>query len=118
MALHRRLTVTDKGDVTIVGFVDRKILDESSIQDLGIELFSLIESEGVRRLVLNFTRVDFLSSAALGKLTTLDRKVKAAKGKLKLCCIRPEIYEVFKITRLDRLFEIHPDEESAVAAIE
>ncbi len=50
--------------------------------------------------------MEYLSSAALGKLITMEKKVKAAKGKLRLCCIRPEIYEVFAITKLNRLFKI------------
>ena len=63
-----------------------------------------------------FSDVEFLSSAALGKLITLDKKVKMAGGKLKLSNIRPEIYEVFAITRLNKLFTIYDDEGEAVAA--
>ncbi len=54
-------------------------------------------------------------TAILGKLITLDKKVKANSGKMKLCCIRPEIFEVFKITKLDRLFDIKKDEAEALA---
>ena len=39
MAAHRRLEVSEVGDVTVVRFVDRKILDEASIQELGTELY-------------------------------------------------------------------------------
>ena len=116
MAAHRRLEVSEVGDVTVVRFVDRKILDEASIQELGSELFQLVEQENRGKLVLNFTKVDFLSSAALGKLITLDKKVKARSGKLKLSNIRPEIYEVFAITKLNKLFDIKDDEADALAA--
>ena len=114
MTVHRRLEVSEVGEVTVVRFVDRKILDEANIQKLGEELFHLVEVEGRKSLLLNFTSVDFLSSAALGKLITLDKKVKAHGGKLKLCNIRPEIYEVFEITKLNKLFTIHKDEQSAL----
>jgi anti-sigma B factor antagonist len=72
--------------------------------------------ESRRKLLLNFSSVDFLSSAALGKLITLDKKVKANSGSLKLSNIRPEIYEVFAITKLNRLFDIKSDEADALAA--
>jgi anti-sigma B factor antagonist len=49
-------------------------------------------------------------------LITLDKKAKARGGSLKLCNIRPEIYEVFAITRLNRLFDIRDDEADALAA--
>ena len=116
MAAHRRLEVSEVGDVTVVRFVDRKILDEASIPELGSELFQLVEQEQRGKLVLNFSKVDFLSSAALGKLITLDKKVKARSGKLKLSNIRPEIYEVFAITKLNKLFDIKDDEADALAA--
>lgn len=103
-------------DVSIVNFVDRKILDEANIQELGRELFHLVEEEQRKKLLLNFTNVEFLSSAALGKLITLDKKVKKVGGQLKLSNIRPEIYEVFAITRLNRLFDIKDDESDALAA--
>lgn len=116
MSVHRRLEVSDVGDVTVVRFVDRKILDEANIQELGQELFQLVEKEERSRLLLNFSTVDFLSSAALGKLITLDKKIKSRGGKLKLSNIRPEIYEVFMITNLNKLFDIKDDEADALAS--
>lgn len=115
MAVHRRLQVSEVGEVTVVRFVDRKILDEANIQELGQELFQLVEENQRKNLLLNFSSVEFLSSAALGKLITLDKKVKAHGGNLKLSNIRPEIYEVFAITKLNKLFDIKDDEADALA---
>jgi anti-sigma B factor antagonist len=115
MAVNRRLNVTEVGDVTVVRFVDRKILDEANIQELGQELFQLVE-DNKKNLLLNFANVEFLSSAALGKLIALDKKVKTHTGTLKLSDIRPEIYEVFKITKLNKLFDIKETEADALAA--
>jgi anti-sigma B factor antagonist len=116
MAEYRRLEVSEVGDVTVVRFRDRKIIEDINIQELGQELFQLVEEERREKLLLNFLSVDFLSSAALGKLITLDKKMKAAGGTLKLSNIRPEIYEVFTITKLNRLFDIKEDEADALAA--
>ncbi len=116
MAGHRRLKVSEVGAITVVRFVDQKILDEASIQELGQELFALVEEQQKKSLLLNFTGVEFLSSAALGKLITLHNKVKASGGRLKLSNIRPEIYEVFVITRLNKLFDIRDDEAAALVA--
>jgi anti-anti-sigma factor len=116
MAQYRRVNVSEVGDVAVVRFVDRKILDELNIQELGQELFQLVEEDHKTRLLLNFQQVEFLSSAALGKLITLDKKVKAHGGKMKLSNIRPEIYEVFAITKLNKLFDIKDDEADALAA--
>ncbi len=114
MSNRNRIDVADVGEVSVVQFKDRKILDESNIQEMGRELFELVEQKRTK-ILLNFMNVEFLSSAALGKLITLDKKLKAAKGQLKLSNIRPEIYEVFAITRLNKLFYIHDDEADALA---
>jgi len=116
MVASRRLEINEVRDVTVVHFKDHKIVEDLGIQELGQELFNLVEVENRRKVVLNFAAVDFLSSAALGKLMTLERKVHTRGGKLKLCNIRPEIYEVFVITRLNRLFDIREDEADALAA--
>jgi anti-sigma B factor antagonist len=55
-----------------------------------------------------------MSSAALGKLITLNKKVQTAGGRLVLCNIRQEIREVFEITKLDKLFVIKRDEQEAL----
>ena len=114
MSNRNRIDVADVGEVSVVQFKDRKILDESNIQEMGRELFELVEQKRTK-ILLNFMNVEFLSSAALGKLITLDKKLKATKGQLKLSSIRPEIYEVFAITRLNKLFDIHDDEADALA---
>jgi anti-sigma B factor antagonist len=116
MTGYLRLDVNEVGDVTVVRFRDHKIVEDINIQQLGQEMFRLIEVDGRDKLLLNFSAVDFLSSAALGKLITLDKKMKAHGGALKLSNIRPEIYEVFAITKLNRLFDIKDDEADALAA--
>ncbi len=116
MPTHNRIDATKVGDVTVVTFTDKKILDEAGIQELGAELFSLIERDNRRSIVLNFDNVDFLSSAALGKLITLDRKVKQAQGRLKMCRIKPEILEVFQVTKLNKVFDIRDEQDEAIAA--
>jgi len=113
---RRRLEVESIGDVTVVNFIDKKILDEQNIQKIGEDLFSLVDDSGHGKILLNFGNVEYLSSAALGKFITLNKKVQAAKGKLVLCNIEPQIYEVFEITKLNKLFNIQKDEQSALQA--
>ena len=100
----------------MVRLVNSKILDEQNIQELGAALFSLVDGDEGRKFLLDFAAVEFLSSAALGKLITLDKKVKAKGGRLILCSVNPQIYEVFAITRLNKLFSIAEDEMAALQA--
>jgi anti-sigma B factor antagonist len=116
MSFYRRLDVSEVGDVSVVRFRDRKLVEAGNIQEVAQELYGLVEKEQRKNLLLNFSALDFLSSEALGKLITLDRLVKKQHGQLKLSNIRPCIFEVFTLTRLNRLFDIRDDEADALAA--
>lgn len=108
------LAVCDMDGVSLVEFADRKILEELSISAIDDELSKLVtETPGIKLLV-SFNNVEHLSSAALGVLITLKKKVEEAGGVLKLSDISPQIFEVFKITRLNKLFDIHDTREKAL----
>ncbi|MDX2200232.1 MAG: STAS domain-containing protein [Phycisphaerae bacterium] len=109
------LKVRRSDNVTIVSFVDRKILEELAIQEIGEEINRLVESEPGVRLLLDFSGVDHLSSAALGMLITVNNRVKEQNGLLRLANINKQIFEVFKITRLNKLFSIHATADDALA---
>ena len=111
---RKRLETEEIGDVTVVSFTDRKILDEQNIQIIGDQLFSLVDEMSRKKLLLNFVNVEYMSSAALGKLITLNKKIQGVGGRLVLCNIDPQIREVFEITRLDRLFVIRADEQEGL----
>jgi anti-sigma B factor antagonist len=67
-------------------------------------------------VLLDMTAVGFLTSTALGKLVILHKKLKGVQGELKICGLRASIESIFRITRLDTLFDIHADESSALMA--
>jgi anti-anti-sigma factor len=69
-------------------------------------LFELVELTQGMRLVVDFSDVHAISSATLGRLINVKKKVSAARGSLRLRGIDPEPREVFRITRLDQVIEI------------
>jgi len=105
------------GDVAVVNFLTSQVLDELNVQQLGQELNDLVDKEGKTKLVINFSKIKFLSSAVLGKLISLNKKLSAQKGRLAFCHINSDIMQVFKITRLDKLIPIYDDEDEAVKGI-
>lgn len=108
-----RLKKERHGSIIEVGFRDRNILDEANIQQIGEELRALVDGEQKPKLLINFAEVDHLSSAALGMLITVNNRIRAAQGQLRLSNIDPQIYQVFVITKLNKLFEIHDTAEKA-----
>ena len=109
-----RIEVSATDGTIIVRFRDAKIVEDRAIQQMGGELLEVVQGKTGVRLILNFTGVKYLSSAALGKLITVRRRVDQLGGKLLLCEIGPEPLEVFKIAKLDDYFEICRDQRSAL----
>ncbi len=111
-----RLRVTEKDDITRIEFVDRNILDEANIQRIGEEISEIVDAQSHPKLLINFSNVDHLSSAALGTLITINNKIRSKDGQMRLVNIDPQIYEVFVITKLNKLFQIHDTIEDGVAS--
>jgi anti-anti-sigma factor len=108
------LEVEQIGEVTVAKFTARHLLDEEKVQTIGRELRSLGEEVGHRRLVLNFSGVERLSTELLGRLVALQKRVQEKGGQLALCKINPQVYEIFKILKLPQLLPIFADEQEAL----
>lgn len=108
------ISVTRQKDVRIVEFTNNRILDEANIADIGQTLGSLIDEGDNPKLLLDFSSVDHLSSAALGMLINANNRIREKNGQLRLANIKPQILEVFVITKLNKLFQIKPDRAEAL----
>jgi anti-sigma B factor antagonist len=115
-SLKPRVSVEYEEKAVIVTFTDEKILEERDIAELQDSLNGIIEQADKINLVLDFSTVKFLSSAVLGLLIRVSKKVYEREGQLRLSNISPRIYEIFKITRLTKIFDIYPDREAAIAS--
>jgi anti-sigma B factor antagonist len=110
----RRLLVESVEGVTVVNFVDAALTSEEVIQQLEEQLLALTDQAGVKKLLLSFRDVQLMSSAVLAVLLKVSRRVTQAGGRLRLCGLAPGLRDVFRITRLDRVFEIHDAEAAAL----
>ena len=116
-AIKPRISVEYAENATITTFTDEKILEEKDIKALQESIMSVIEQAGRINLILDFCNVRFLSSAVLGLLIRISKRIYESDGQLRLCNINPRIYEVFKITRLTKIFDIYPDVAGAVESL-
>lgn len=116
--LKRLLEVQLVGDVAIVTFKARKILQKQDVDQFGVQLPSLVKDEGHRRILVNFGKVEYLSSAALGTLVVLYKTVEDCKGKLAFSNLAPAMAEAFEITGFDQIFKIFESEQDALAYLQ
>jgi anti-sigma B factor antagonist len=98
-------------EVTIATFDVDNILEDRQIKKIEAALKPVIAKNEQRKLVLNFENVRFMSSAFLGLLVKVHKRVIEAGGHLQLFNLDPKIYKVFEITQLTKVFDIvqsHP----------
>ena len=117
VTIRPKIRVNYAQDATMVVFTDEKILEEKDINALRESIISVIEQARGIKLILDFCNVGYLSSAVLGLLIQISKKVYEQDGQLKLCNIKPKIYEIFKITRLTKVFDIYDSSQRAIDSL-
>ena len=93
-------------DVTIVTFTEERIVEEEQIRELQESFGPIIEKNEEKELILNFVKVKFMTSALLGLLVRIHKKVCELGGRLRLSNLDPNLRKVFEITQLTKIFEI------------
>jgi anti-sigma B factor antagonist len=96
------------GDVTVVEFKATKGIDDPIAHLVGMDLRAYVQQHGCKKLMFNFRNIEYLSSAALGKLVVLRSMVLTAGATLCFCNVSSRILEALGITGFDRLFKIEP----------
>jgi len=115
MAQASRIIAHTERDVGVVSLMDVRLTDLNMIENLGKQLIGLVEKRYMVKMVLDFAKVKYLSSAALRQLIALKKRLDKENGEVKLSGITPDILTVFKTTQLDKVFDIQPSAQAAVA---
>ena len=105
-------------DVSVVKFVDERMIDAARIEQLGSELVDAVSGDDKDRVVINFENVGFFSSAAVSKLLVAEKRIRSQGGQLRLSNLRPEVRDVFSMTKLDSLFRIEQEQDDAIKTLQ
>ena len=102
-----------KDGILTIRMLDERLVDPEQLKRNFEDLYALVGKSDEQQVVLDFSAVKFMASAMLGKLVALQKKCQEYKAKLKLCSVAPDILEVFKITKLHKVFDIQADDVTA-----
>ncbi len=108
------------GDVTILDLEGRISLTDALWSGSGSALGEVIRGlvkNGERKFLLNLTGVTYIDSSGMGELTGSLTAVRRQGGELKLVNPTPKVFDLLRITRLDTIFDIRDDENSAIQAL-
>ncbi len=107
------VTVSEMHRVTLIEISGR--VDSANADQLGDALNAQIDA-GRHHLVLDLSRLDYISSAGLRELVSALKKVKANNGDLRLATPSPRVREVLTLAGLDAIFQVFPTQVEAVGS--
>ena len=104
---------------TAVVIQTSSLMNQGDVERLKTDLLRMVDAEKRTRLIIDFTEVQFISSQVIGTLLSVHKRLAAAKSadagaELVLCGLRPQLLDLLKITRLDRLLKIKPTRKEAI----
>jgi anti-sigma B factor antagonist len=110
-------TVRQAGKHTVVEFQTPSLMNPQDLERVGSQLFGMVDDEKRAHVVLDFGKVKYLSSQAIGIILTLNKKLSGGGGGegLVLCGVGPQLMQLLKITRLDRILTIKSSQQDATA---
>jgi anti-sigma B factor antagonist len=112
-AIMSTIATNSKDGILTIYLLVPRLLEQGQIEQLSKDVVAELEKTTEGLVILDFQKVQFMSSAMLGRLVMINKKCQEFKVKLKLSSIDPEIRKVFKITKLDKLFDLESDEVEA-----
>ncbi|HYF14329.1 MAG TPA: STAS domain-containing protein [Phycisphaerales bacterium] len=97
-----------------------ELADEPSLSD---ELADITQRLGATKtvpphVVLNFSNVSYVGSSNIGALLAMRRVLNERKRRLVLCSVNDQVWSIFLVTGLDKIFTFAPDQLTALAGIQ
>jgi anti-anti-sigma factor len=108
-----KISARTKNDIVIFdmeGEIKRSDIIELTLHQLVKEQLD----GGMRKIILNFDRVDFIDSFGVGEILASYISTHNLGGKLKLVKISKKLYLIFQVTMLTKVLDIFDDEEAAM----
>lgn len=111
----RKIEINRTDDVALVRFGLSSICAGNDVDEISQTLRSYVCQNHPPKVVVDFANVRFFSSQMLGLLVDLWKKLRGFGGLLVISGIDPQLYRVFRITNLDKIFAFAPDWQAAMA---
>lgn len=108
------VSIEPQSDV-VCAVVHRSALDDVTSGEVQREVLSAATAQPTLPMLLDLTEVKYVPSMGLGTLVMLNRKLKDGGQRFLLVGVQPDVRNVLSLTRLDQLFEMHPDRAAALA---
>ncbi len=106
---------TEKEGNTLIVLLDGRI-DGTNAREFEEQILEQIGT-GVDDVVIDFSHLNYISSAGLRAILVIAKDLKKRSSKLELCAISEHIHEVFKVSGFDQILSINDTRAKALAAL-
>lgn len=97
--------------VTVLNIVGT--VDHSSAPALEKQILEMVKA-GARQVILDFGKLEYISSAGLRVLLVAGKKLMENNGALALCCVQPGVKQIIDTVGFNSIFAIHASREEAL----
>ena len=104
------------GEIRVVVIENQRLLDATEVEHCYREIVEVLDKTRECNVLLNFGKVKYLSSTALGMFIRVLKKCNEYKLTLKLCNLTPDNYQVFTLTGMNKILDIYEDSTQAMDA--
>jgi anti-sigma B factor antagonist len=109
--------IEQDGSATVVVFNGPTLMNLAELERIQRRLEALVD-EGMRAVVLDFDKVEFMSSQGIGIILALNKKLKSSRGTgMAICGLTPRLLDLFKITRLEKVLKLMPSRTEAIKSL-
>lgn len=108
----------EKDGVTVAVLLEPTLIKDLAIQEIRREIEEQLTRQKVTKLIVDFRNVTLAGSATLGMLIRLKSRCAVHTCRLAVCALQTPVRETFRITQLDKIFEIYDDAEAGIAALQ
>lgn len=109
------LALENYGSAVVARITRPRLSEEENLEQIGRELLSLVDHYQCRQLIVDLEAVEYMTSAALGKLITLHRRMHRKEGKMIVCGAQGAVADVLRTSRLQEYFTLAADTQRALS---
>lgn len=112
-----QLAQLEQTNNVVVAQVTTRELSAEKMQELVEELMQRMRCDNAQHFVLNLKAVEYISSGCIGVMVGFLQDLEHVRGRIALAHCQPNVLFLFKVTRLDSVFHLFDDAETALAQI-
>ncbi|AMV17817.1 STAS domain-containing protein [Planctomyces sp. SH-PL14] len=113
----RFMDIEQLGGITFATIRQAQLSEDDNLEEFGHELGLMVDKFHLKQLILDLSRVQYMTSSAIGRLIAFHRRMNREKGILVLCQVRGTVRDILSASQLLSYFRVADSRQQAVELI-